>query len=55
VQKVYARLTGVVGFDPEHILKHRISALGPPCVKCGKPLRTPEARKCASCGHSRAA
>jgi hypothetical protein len=55
VQRLYAQLTDVVGLDPEHILKHRISALGPPCVKCGRPLRTPQAKKCASCGHSRAA
>ena len=55
VQELYARITGAVGLDPEHILKHRLSSLGPACANCGRPLRTPEARKCASCGHSRAA
>ena len=24
--------------------------LGPPCSKCGKPLRTPRARICVECG-----
>jgi len=54
VQQAYARLTGVIGLDAQHILKHRIPAYGPPCLKCGRPLRTSKAKMCASCGESRA-
>jgi hypothetical protein len=50
VQQAYGRITGVVGFDPHHILKHRIADFGPPCANCGRPLRTPDAQMCASCG-----
>jgi ribosomal protein L37E len=32
---------------------HRLSEFGPPCNKCGKPLRTMKARFCAACGHER--
>ena len=50
VRNAYARLTGASGFDADHILKHRLSLYGPPCVACGKPLRTPHASRCAACG-----
>lgn len=36
---------------PLEMLHHRIDLYGPPCSTCGKPLRTPIARRCASCGH----
>jgi hypothetical protein len=49
----YERLTGLSGFEPMHLLKHRISRLGPPCTNCGTPLRTPEAKMCVRCGARR--
>jgi len=39
----------------DHLMKHRLAAYGPPCTKCGLPLRTPEAKLCAACGAKRAA
>lgn len=54
VQEAYARMTGVVGFEPRHMLTHRLAAFGPPCAHCGRPLRTPTATSCASCGRPRA-
>jgi len=53
VQQAYARLTGLIGLDAQHVLKHRIAAFGPPCGHCGRPLRTPQAKLCASCGQPR--
>ena len=50
VHETYERLTGVAGFTTDEILKHRISLYGRPCPNCGKPLRTPKARKCYECG-----
>ncbi|MGH7675958.1 MAG: hypothetical protein ACREMV_11870 [Gemmatimonadales bacterium] len=55
VHEVYERITGVVGIDPRHMLTHRLAAFGPPCAHCGRPLRTPTATLCASCGRPRAA
>lgn len=50
VRDAYARMTGVVGLEPRHMLTHRLAAFGPPCPRCGRPLRTPTAASCASCG-----
>ena len=47
----YFELTGVSDLDPQEILRHRLSRLGPPCQKCGKELRSPLAKKCLECGH----
>ena len=55
MRDLYAHLAREHGMEPspvppEHILKHRFGAFGPPCTECGLPLRTPRARICAACG-----
>jgi hypothetical protein len=46
----YFELTGALALDPQDVLRHRLSRLGPPCAKCGKELRSPLAKKCLECG-----
>ena len=46
----YERITGFHETVPAAIMHHRIAQFGPPCQKCGKPLRTPQAAFCAACG-----
>lgn len=54
VREVYHRITGREWTaDPSHLMYHRISTYGPPCHRCGKPLRTPKAKHCAACGANR--
>jgi hypothetical protein len=48
----YNRLTGFAETNPEAVMHHRIADYGPPCVACGRPLRTSLASFCASCGRS---
>lgn len=48
--ELFYRLTGFREANIMNIWHHRTSLYGPPCVECGKPLRTPKARLCASCG-----
>lgn len=53
--EMFAKLTGVTDIAPQALWHHRLSLYGPPCEACGKPLRTPQAKRCAACGHPRAA
>lgn len=50
---LYERLTGRRETSLDTIRHHRAALYGPPCVHCGKPLRTPRASLCAACGHAR--
>ena len=45
----YRRITGMET-DSFGIWHHVMSRFGPPCGACGKPLRTPQARRCMECG-----
>lgn len=49
----YNTLTGFEETNHIAIMHHCISMYGPPCEKCGKPYRTPEAKLCADCGNKR--
>ena len=47
----YDRITGIRDANPNAIYHHVLSMYGAPCVKCGKPQRTPRAELCRSCMH----
>lgn len=46
----YREITGFPETNPNALWHHRISLYGPPCHSCGKPLRTPVAKRCVECG-----
>ena len=46
----FKELTGAEAAHADELWHHRIEIYGPPCLACGKPLRTPRARFCAACG-----
>jgi hypothetical protein len=46
----YRRITGFNETNINAFYHHRVSLYGPPCLACGKPLRTSKARFCAACG-----
>jgi hypothetical protein len=51
---LYREITEFPETNPNAIWHHQISIYGPPCVGCGKPLRTPRAKRCFECGQTRA-
>ena len=46
----YKRLTGFEETNVNALFHHRIEIHGPQCHACGKPLRTPVAKRCVECG-----
>lgn len=50
VRRLHREIAGVDIEVPARFLHHRLSSFGPPCHRCGRPLRTPRARHCAACG-----
>jgi hypothetical protein len=50
----YREITGFEETNANALWHHRLSLYGPACTACGKPLRTPRASFCASCGSPRA-
>jgi hypothetical protein len=49
----YFEITGYRETNVKAIWHHRVSSFGPPCRRCGKPLRTPQAKMCAQRGAAR--
>jgi hypothetical protein len=47
---LYREITGFAETNPNALWHHRIALYGPPCRSCGKPLRTPVAKRCFECG-----
>jgi hypothetical protein len=45
----YERITGVRETHFAILAHHIVEQYGPPCHKCGRPLRTPKAQLCGSC------
>jgi hypothetical protein len=43
-------LTGVEERDVDALWYHRLDDYGPPCVNCGRLIRTKKAKLCAECG-----
>ena len=47
----FERLTGTRETNINAFYHHVVSLYGPPCSKCGKPLRTSKAKFCGACMH----
>ena len=50
---LYQEITGFAETNANAIWHHRISDYGPDCGACGRPLRTPQAKRCLDCGAAR--
>jgi len=46
----YNEITGLAETNVDVVWHHRAADYGPPCIRCGKPLRTPHAAYCVYCG-----
>jgi len=46
---IYEQVTGFRETRYERLYHHVVAEYGPPCRSCGRPLRTPTAKLCASC------
>jgi hypothetical protein len=45
----YERVTGRKETNINAFYHHLVKLYGPPCKHCGRPLRTPEAKRCGAC------
>jgi hypothetical protein len=45
----YERITGYRETNINAFYHHLTSLYGPPCSRCGKPLRSPNAKLCGAC------
>ena len=55
-KQILARYKSLTGFEETNVnalYHHCVELYGPPCHVCGKPLRTPVARRCVECGEAR--
>jgi hypothetical protein len=53
ILKRYLEVTGFEETNANAIFHHQLNQYGPPCLSCGKLLRTPHAKLCVACGASR--